>query len=115
MASLPQGTGQMRASTLGRMNTTAVTQQTVPIQPADFPRRVQLAVSGLTSQIVTETMYALAADEFARFVPTEVHLLTSAEGARRAELSLLRDELGWFHKLSVLFPYRREKRTWHFC
>jgi CRISPR-associated protein (TIGR02584 family) len=58
-----------------------------------------LAVSGLTPQIVTETLYALAADEFDPFVPTEVHLITSAEGARRAELSLLSDDLGWFHKL----------------
>ena len=58
-----------------------------------------LAVSGLTPQIVTETLYALAADEFAPFVPTEVHLITSADGARRAELSLLSDDLGWFHKL----------------
>jgi len=67
--------------------------------PAEFPRRVLLAVSGLTPQIVTETIYALAADEFAPFVPTEVHLITSAEGARRAELTLLSDDLGWFHKL----------------
>ncbi len=68
-------------------------------KPADFPRRVLLAVSGLTPQIVTETIYALAADEHAPFVPTEVHLITSAEGAHRAELSLLSDDLGWFHKL----------------
>lgn len=81
------------------MNTTAVTHQTAPIEPADFPRRVLLAVSGLTPQIVTETLYALATDGIAPFVPTEVHLITSAEGARRAELSLLSDDLGWFHKL----------------
>ncbi|HOE41084.1 MAG TPA: hypothetical protein PLB25_05580 [Rhodoferax sp.] len=56
-------------------------------QSADFPRRLLLAVSGLTPQIVTETLYALAADEFAPFVPTEVHLITSAEGARRAVLA----------------------------
>lgn len=67
--------------------------------PAAFPRRVLLAVSGLTPQVVTETLYALAADEDAPFVPTEVHLITSAEGARRAELSLLSDDLGWFHRL----------------
>ena len=68
-------------------------------EPAVFPRRVLLAVSGLTPQVVTETLYALAADEHAPFVPTEVHLITSAEGARRAELSLLSDDLGWFHRL----------------
>ncbi len=71
-------------------------------EPADFPHRVLLAVSGLTPQIVTETLYALAADEFAPFVPTEVHLITSAEGARRAELSLLSDDLG--QSLSARIP-----------
>ena len=67
--------------------------------PADYPRRVLLAVCGLSPQIVTETIYALAANEHAPFIPTEVHLITTAEGARRAELSLLSDDLGWFHKL----------------
>lgn len=81
------------------MNANAVPSRFAATDPADFPRRVLLAVSGLTPQIVTETIYALAADEQAPFVPTEVHLITSAEGARRAELSLLSDDLGWFHKL----------------
>ncbi len=67
--------------------------------PSDYPRRVLLAVCGLSPQIVTETLYALAADEHAPFVPTEVHLITTKEGAKRAELSLLSDDLGWFHKL----------------
>lgn len=81
------------------MNPNAVNHRPDPSQPATFQRRVLLAVSGLTPQILTETLYALAADEDAPFVPTEVHLITSAEGARRAELSLLSDDLGWFHKL----------------
>lgn len=67
--------------------------------PASYPRRVLLAVCGLSPQIVTETLYALAAQEHDPFIPTEVHLITTAEGARRAELSLLSDDLGWFHKL----------------
>lgn len=98
-ASLPRHTPQRCPPTLQRMKTYAVTHPIGTIAPADFPRRILLAVSGLTPQIVTETIYALAADEFAPFVPTEVHLITSAEGARRAELSLLSDDLGWFHKL----------------
>jgi hypothetical protein len=81
------------------MNSNAVRHYQTTSEPASFQRRVLLAVSGLTPQIVTETLYALAADELAPFVPTEVHLITSAEGARRAELSLLSDDLGWFHKL----------------
>lgn len=68
-------------------------------EPASFPRRVLLAVSGLSPQIVTETIYALAAQRDNPFVPTEVHLITTREGAQRAELSLLSDDLGWFHKL----------------
>lgn len=81
------------------MNSNDLTPAGTAPKPSDFPRRILLAVSGLTPQIVTETLYALAADEFVPFVPTEVHLITSAEGARRAELSLLSDDLGWFHKL----------------
>ena len=34
-----------------------------------------------------------------RFVPTEIYLLTTAEGAERARLTLLGDEPGWFHWL----------------
>jgi CRISPR-associated protein (TIGR02584 family) len=33
------------------------------------------------------------------FVPTEVHLLTTAEGAERARLTLLSEDPGWFHRL----------------
>lgn len=68
--------------------------------PHQYPRRVLLAVSGLSPQIVTETLYALAAEErHGPFIPTEIHLITTREGAQRAELSLLSDDLGWFHRL----------------
>lgn len=70
-----------------------------PLQPASYTRRVLLAVCGLSPQVVTETLYALAVPEPGVFVPTEVHLITTTEGARRAELSLLSNDLGWFHKL----------------
>lgn len=68
-------------------------------QPASFHRRVLLAVSGLSPQIVTETLYALALQIEQPFIPTEVHLITTGEGAQRAELALLSAGLGWFHKL----------------
>jgi CRISPR-associated protein (TIGR02584 family) len=64
-----------------------------------FQRRVLLMVCGLSPQIVTETLYALAAGEDASEIPTEIRLLTTTEGARRAELALLSDDLGWFHRL----------------
>jgi CRISPR-associated protein (TIGR02584 family) len=70
-----------------------------PRAPHQYPRRILLAVSGLSPQIVTETLYALARDPDQAFVPTEVHLITTREGAQRAELSLLSQDLGWFHRL----------------
>ncbi len=68
-------------------------------KPTAYPRRILLAVSGLTPQIVTETVYALAVDAPEPFVPTEVHLLTTLEGAAHAKLMLLSAEPGWFHRL----------------
>ena len=73
------------------------------MNPADYPRRILLAVTGLTPQVVTETLYALAAAPAptigVAFVPTEIHLITTAEGAERARLSLLDPQTGQFHAL----------------
>ena len=67
--------------------------------PHTFPRRVLLAVTGLSPQVVTETVYALTQKTQPPFVPTEIHLFTTAEGAERARLTLLSEEPGWFHHL----------------
>ena len=64
-----------------------------------YPRRVLLAVAGLSPQILTETLYALAVAVAPPFVPTEIRLITTAEGAERARLSLLSDDPGWFARL----------------
>ena len=64
---------------------------------ADGQRRVLLAVTGLTPQVVTETLYALL-HEYPSAMPHEVHILTTAEGAQRARLALLSDQPGWFHR-----------------
>ena len=40
--------------------------------PSEYTKRILLAVSGLTPQIVTETIYALAMRVEDPFVPTEV-------------------------------------------
>ena len=69
------------------------------MNPEKYTRRILLCVSGLSPQIVTETLYALTVTAEPRFVPTEIHLLTTAEGAERARLTLLSDEPGWFHRL----------------
>ena len=67
--------------------------------PHNFPRRVLLAVTGLTPQIVTETLYALAVAQTYPWIPTEIRLITTAEGADRARLSLLDPKEGQFHAL----------------
>jgi CRISPR-associated protein (TIGR02584 family) len=67
--------------------------------PHEYQKRILLAVSGLTPQIVTETIYALAVNRQDPFVPTEVHLLSTNEGATRARLLLLSERPGWFHQL----------------
>jgi len=65
-------------------------------------RRILLAVTGLSPQVVTETLYALAVPgkvDSESWVPTEVRLITTAEGAERARLALLHPQSGWFHRL----------------
>ncbi len=68
-------------------------------EAADYPRKVLLAVCGLSPQVLTETVYALAMKREPRFVPSEVHLVTTLEGARRAKLTLLGRSPGWFRRL----------------
>jgi CRISPR-associated protein (TIGR02584 family) len=83
-------------------------------EPHTFPRRVLLAVTGLSPQVVTETLYALTQDVKPAFVPTEVHLLTTGEGAERARLTLLSDEPGWFHRLRHDYRLPEMKFDEHF-
>jgi CRISPR-associated protein (TIGR02584 family) len=63
----------------------------------DSARSILLAVTGLTPQVVTETLYALMR-EGAAALPDEVHILTTAEGAQAVQQDLLADEPGWFHR-----------------
>lgn len=67
--------------------------------PESYPRRILVAVTGLSPQVVTETLYALAVAQNPPFVPTDVRLITTEEGAQRAQLSLLHEQTGWFHRL----------------
>lgn len=69
------------------------------MEPPEYPRRVLLAVTGLSPQVVTETLFALAVQRQPAFVPSEVHLITTAEGAQRAKLALLSERPGWFNRL----------------
>lgn len=72
--------------------------------PESFSRRILLAVTGLSPQIVTETLYALAAAPDAAFLPTEIHLLTTSEGARLAKAALLHPDGGQFNALLADYP-----------
>jgi CRISPR-associated protein (TIGR02584 family) len=66
--------------------------------PASYPRRILLAVTGLSPQIVTETLYALAAER-RLWVPTEIRIITTRQGAEKARRTLLSADSGWFHRL----------------
>lgn len=63
-------------------------------------RRILLAVTGLTPQVVTETLYALACRAEAPWIPDEIHLITTATGAENARLNLLAGT-AWFHRLQA--------------
>lgn len=52
-------------------------------------RRILLATVGLVPQVVTETLYALVHQEQPPFVPTEIHVITTADGCERTRLWLL--------------------------
>lgn len=70
----------------------------------NYPRRILLAVTGLSPQIVTETLYALSMKNDPPSVPTEVHLITTSDGAKLAKAALLHPDGGQFHALSVDYP-----------
>ena len=58
--------------------------------PAGFEKRILLCVAGLSPQVITETFYVLATRD--KFLPTDVHIITTAEGAHRVRLTLLEDD-----------------------
>ena len=66
--------------------------------PNDYPKRILMTICGLTPQVVTETVYALAVQQNPKFVPTEVRLITTQKGAELAIKYLLEGEK-WFYKL----------------
>lgn len=60
-------------------------------------RRILLSVTGLTPQVVTETLFATmrrAPDA----LPHEVHVITTAQGAERVRLALLSEQPGWLQR-----------------
>ncbi len=72
-----------------------------------YLRRILLVVTGMSPQIVTETLYALGVPGDANvptFVPTEVHLVTTDSGAKLARTALLHPNGGQFHALLADYP-----------
>lgn len=67
--------------------------------PASYERRVLVAAAGMSPQVVTETMYALAVAKAPPFVPTEVLVVTTHEGAQRVRDTLLPNGEGWLRRL----------------
>ena len=75
------------------------------------PRRILLAVTGLSPQVVTETLYALGVEAGqggqggeGTFAPTEIHLITTTQGAKIARTALLHPDGGQFHALLRDYP-----------
>ncbi|MDY0331670.1 MAG: CRISPR-associated ring nuclease Csm6 [Thiomonas sp.] len=66
---------------------------------SNSPQRILLAVTGLSPQIVTETLHALLSRPGQAWIPDEIHLVSTAKGADNARLQLLSEKPGWFHRL----------------
>lgn len=59
------------------------------MQPERYKTRILLMATGMTPQVVTETVYALAVQRSPAFVPTEIHLVSTAGGIAHARNMLL--------------------------
>jgi CRISPR-associated protein (TIGR02584 family) len=76
-----------------------ITQKNQAAPHASHRQKILLCVTGLSPQIVTETLYALAVAQDPPWIPSEIRLLTTTRGAENAKLMLLSDQPGWFHRL----------------
>lgn len=68
-----------------------------PVQGAsteNFQRKILLCLTGMSPQIVTETLYALSVQNSPVWIPTEIHLITTSEGSMLAHKVLLNPETG---------------------
>ena len=63
------------------------------------PRRILLAVTGISPQIVTETLYALAVAQEPAFIPTEIHVISTARGLESIRKNLLSEPNAHFYRL----------------
>jgi len=75
------------------------------MKPAN-ERRILLCATGLSPQVVTETLYALAVRQRPAWVPSEIHIITTREGAHRARLTLMQDGKGAVASLCADYTLR---------
>src|SRR3990172_6543147 len=73
-------------------------------QPHEYNKQILVAVTGLTPQVVTETLYCLTVkrklkndDNDKPFVPTEILLLTTGAGRKKIGKTLT-GKAGWLRK-----------------
>ncbi len=74
-----------------------------------------LCVTGLSPQVVTETLYALAM-QATPWVPETIHIITTKEGAQRIKLMLLHPQTGWLNALRQEYqlpPIQLDDNTIH--
>jgi CRISPR-associated protein (TIGR02584 family) len=64
-----------------------------------YKKRILIAVTGKSPQILTETLFALTQQQQECFVPTDIYLLTTSDGADTARLNLLDPRDGEFYHL----------------
>lgn len=80
------------------------------LSPPVYKRRALVCVLGLAPQILTETLYALAVAGRPRWVPTEIHVITTSAGAARLRETLLQSSTSPYQQfLNDYLPRRRIK------
>lgn len=57
--------------------------------PYEYPRRILLATIGTSPAVLVETLWAMRTPENGGFVPTEIHCVTTAKGAKLIDQHLL--------------------------
>lgn len=62
-------------------------------------KKILLCVAGITPQVITETLYALAVLRDPPFIPNEIHVITTSVGRDFILDNLLDPDKGHFHKL----------------
>lgn len=75
---------------------------------------ILLCVIGLTPQVVTETLYALAKEEPQSALPDRIKVITTTEGKRRLILTLFTEGGGYGYLDQLCADYGIERGALHF-